>query len=44
MKLFCKYCKIQFECSTFEQVASIQNAQCYITRDGITHDLRAVVE
>ena len=38
-KMRCRYCKIVFECSTFEQVAMIQNEQCYITRAGINHQL-----
>lgn len=44
MKLFCRFCKILFICDTFEQIGGIQNEQCYITREGITHSLQAVVE
>ena len=39
MKLRCTYCKIVFECNTFEQVAMIQNEQCYITIRGVKHKL-----
>jgi len=42
MKLICRYCKIVFDCETFEQVAGIQSAQCYITRSGVTHSLVGV--
>jgi len=41
-KLQCRFCKIIFECETFEQVAMIQTEQCYITRPGITHSLVGV--
>jgi len=42
MKLQCKYCKIVFICETFEQVGQVQTTQCYVTREGLTHDLKAV--
>jgi len=42
-KMRCRYCKIVFECETFEQVAMIQNEQCYITRKGINHQLVGVI-
>lgn len=42
MKLSCRFCKIVFECETFEQIAGVQNEQCYITRPGITHELKKV--
>ena len=38
----CRYCKIQFECESFEQVAMIQNEQCYITKRGVNHQLVGV--
>jgi len=40
--LRCRFCKIQFECEDFEQVAGVQSSQCYIMRDGITHSLVGV--
>jgi len=43
MRLACRYCKIIFDCPDFEAVAAIQASQCYITRDGITHQLSEVV-
>jgi len=43
VKLICRFCKILFICETFEQVGGIQNEQCYITREGITHSLTARV-
>lgn len=42
MKLRCRFCKIVFTCESFEQVAMIQNEQCFITRRGIHHELKAV--
>ena len=42
MKLQCRFCKIGFDCETFEQVAMIQNQQCFITREGIKHELKAI--
>jgi len=42
MKLQCRYCKIMFICETFEQIAGIQGQQCYITRTGVTHELKKV--
>jgi len=42
MKLSCRFCKIVFECETFEQIAGVQGEQCYITRPGITHELKKV--
>jgi len=39
MRLRCSFCKIVFECETFEQVAMIQTQQCFITLRGITHKL-----
>lgn len=44
MKLVCRFCKILFICETFEQIGGIQATQCYITRQGITHSLQAIVE
>ena len=44
MKLECRFCKIQFICESFEQIAMVQNEDCYITRIGIKHDLRAIKE
>lgn len=44
IKLRCRYCKIQFKCESFEQVAMIQNEQCYITRVGVSHALVGVKE
>lgn len=44
IKLRCRYCKIHFQCETFEQVAMIQNEQCYITRVGVNHQLVGVSE
>ena len=43
MKLRCTFCKIIFEVETFEQVAMIQNEQCYITRAGVCHKLSELV-
>ena len=42
-KLKCRYCKIVFECKTWEQVKMIQIEQCYITRKGIPHNLKGVI-
>jgi len=39
MKLRCTFCKIVFDCPDFVAVAAIQEQQCYITRQGITHKL-----
>ena len=43
MKLRCTYCKIVFEVETFEQVAMVQNEQCYITIRGVNHKLSELV-
>lgn len=40
MRMVCRFCRIVFECDTFEQIAMIQNEDCYITRRGIKHGLR----
>ena len=42
MRLRCTYCKITFDCPDWEAVAAIQNQQCFITRQGITHKLSEV--
>lgn len=43
MKLECRFCKIIFICETFEQVAQVQTEDCYITRTGIKHELKALI-
>jgi len=42
MKLQCRFCKIIFTCESFEQVAMIQTQDCFITRMGIKHELKAI--
>ncbi len=42
MKFKCKYCKIVFNCSTFEEIEKHKKTQCFITRKGVTHDLKAI--
>jgi len=44
MKFKCKYCSIIFSAATFEQIEYIQDSQCYVTMNGVNHDLTAVFE
>jgi len=44
MKFECRYCGIMFVAVTFEQITTIQDTQCYITMNGVNHDLTAVFE
>jgi len=43
MKFQCRYCKIVFECSTFEECRAIQDEQCFVTLRGITHSLKGLM-
>ena len=46
MKFKCRFCKLVFECETFEILEDYQEfpvtklSQCWITRRGIPHDLK----
>jgi len=41
-KFVCRFCKLQFDCASFEEVQKIQNTQCWITVRGINHSLIGV--
>jgi len=43
MKFECKYCKLIFECLSWEDAAEIQSQQCWVTVRGVTHSLRGRV-
>ncbi len=43
MKFECRFCKIVFECKTWEDCQKIQSEQCFVTMKGVTHSLRGRV-
>ena len=43
MKFECRYCKLIFECLSWEDAAEIQSQQCWVTVRGVTHSLRGRV-
>jgi hypothetical protein len=40
LRMVCRFCKIVFEVQSFEQIHHIQGEDCFITRQGIKHELR----
>jgi hypothetical protein len=40
LRMICRFCKIVFEVQSFEQIHHIQGEDCFITRQGIKHELR----
>lgn len=36
----CRYCKITFDCKTFEDIEKRKKEQCYITKKGVPHDIK----
>jgi len=43
MKFKCRYCKLVFECTTFDEVREVQNTQCWVTMRGVTHSVVGLV-
>ena len=44
MNFKCKYCQLRFEIEHFQEIVKVNNTQCYVTRKGVNHDLKAVFE
>ena len=49
MMFICRYCKVGWEIEVddpkgFERIFEIQQQECFITRRGICHELKAVIE
>ena len=48
MKFQCRYCKIEWVIELdghgFERIFELQAQECYVTRRGVCHELRAVIE
>tara|TARA_R110001592_G_scaffold359564_1_gene666381 strand:+ start:505 stop:654 length:150 start_codon:yes stop_codon:yes gene_type:complete len=36
----CRFCKLHFDCKTFEEMTDHNSKQCYITIKGVPHDLK----
>ena len=36
----CKFCKLHFDCKTFEEMTKHNQTQCYITVKGVPHNLK----
>lgn len=36
----CKFCKLTFDCKTWEDREKHNNTQCYITVKGVPHELK----
>ena len=49
MKFICRYCKVGWEIEItdpkgFDRIFEIQQQECFITRRGVCHELKAVIE
>jgi len=44
MNFRCKYCNIIWTVELFDEIREIQDTQCFVTMNGVNHDLKAVFE
>jgi hypothetical protein len=44
MNFQCKYCNIIWTVELFDEIREIQDTQCFVTMNGVNHDLKAVFE
>jgi len=44
MNFQCKYCNLIWTVELFDEIREIQDTQCFVTMNGVNHDLKAVFE